>query len=560
MKTSVSAYTEAAKLHETNGDERHAGIALLHAAGARYLRLNDWRGTADLAGQVRQSIDHADAPGLAAFALRVEGAALDQEAGSIESNPTIRNRTRERARERLTEAAGEFSALGMNYEAGYALNYRGVSYQDDGERELARTDFRQALELFHKSADRPAQALSLQSLATMDYEDGSLTDAMREFDQALALIPRNTDSENYAHTLHNSALPLQILGRFDDAIARYYESGQILRGLGDRDGEARALHGMGMALRQAGEPERAREFLRQAIELRNATGAKREQAYSLVGLGQIELDEGNTDTAIALDNQAVALVSTSNDRAVSLLALAQDHIAAGEPALARHQLEQILQLGLPATHRYLGQALTELGTLDALEGNAAASDDAFSRAIAIHKGNGSDLEQARALYRRAEARMRAGNTRSVLSDTASALRLFEQVGLQGTQAESRASFRASYRGVVELRIAAQIADAEAAGRLGDADQAQKLLRAAFASSDESRAQLLQEGNPDFSASDAPPDIAGATQGHLRTARRQAPAQGSPAGGRRTRYRTARVAQQGYFLVASEGIADREPDR
>ena len=95
--------------------------------------------------------------------------------------------------------------------------------------------------------------------------------------------------------------------------------------------------------------------------------------------------------------------------------------------------------------------------------------------------------------------MRVGDTPSVLSETADALRLFEEVGLLGTQAESRALFRASYRGVVELRIAAQLAKAEAAGLQGDADQAQKLLRAAIASSDQSRAQLLQEGGADFSA-------------------------------------------------------------
>ncbi len=256
----ADAYAAAAELHVKNDDDRSAGIALLHAAGARYLRLSDWQGAADLARHAGSALDDADARELAAFALRVEGAALDQLADAIDESGD-RDEIVASARDKLSEAAERFSQLGMPYEAGYALNYRGVSYQNGGKRDLARADFKQALGLFRKAGDKPAQALSLQSLATLSHEDGRLADAMREFDAALALIPRDEDPANYAHTLHNSARPLQVLGRFDEAIARYYEADQILHQLGDRDGEARALHGMGMSLRYAGEPERAKEFL-----------------------------------------------------------------------------------------------------------------------------------------------------------------------------------------------------------------------------------------------------------------------------------------------------------
>lgn len=503
----AAAYSAAADLHWKNGDDRRAGIALLHAAGARYARLADWRGASELAARAVPKLENGDAPALAAFALRVEGAALDQEADSIESDLKARDQLIAHARERLSDAARRFLAFGLSYEAGYALNYRGVSYQNNGERDQARADFEQALGLFRKAGDKPAQALSLQSLATLSHEDGRLADAIREFDAALALIPRDQDAGNYAHTLHNSARPLQVLGRFDEAIARYYEAGQILRQLGDRDGEARALHGMGTTLRYAGELQQARELLRAAINLRGETGVKKEQAISMFVLGQIEREEGNIDAAIALHNQAVALVTAPHERAQALLALAQDHIAARNFPTAVQKLNTILQLDLPKTHHYLGLALTELGVAESLEGNAAAADDAFTRAIAVHKANGSDLEQARTLYRRAEARMRAGDTQSVLADTASALRLFESVGLQGTQAESRASFRATYRGTVELRIAAYLADAEAAQLRGDSDQAQKLLRIAFATSDQSRAQLLTDaGASGFNAGGAPPEL------------------------------------------------------
>jgi tetratricopeptide (TPR) repeat protein len=491
-EASAAAYVAAADLYAKNGDDRRAGIALLHAAGARYTRLADWRGAADLAARAGRLLEQADAPEFAAFALRLEGAALAQVADAANSTPAVHQQVIERARQRLSEAAKRFEALGLAYEAGYAFNYRGVSYQDAGERDQSRADFRRALDLFRIANDKPAQALSLQSLATLSHEEGRLADAIQKFDAALALIPRNEDPENYAHTLHNSAVPLRVLGRFDEAIARFYEAGQILHQYGDRDGEARALHGMATALKYAGEPQNAKVLLHAAIKLRSASGAKREQAISLFVLGQIERDAGHIGAAIALHDQAAALVSAPHDRAQALLALGQDHLAAGNLAMARQMIGEILRLDLPATHRYLGLALTENGILESRAGNTAAATDALDRAIAIHRTNGSELEEARALYRRAEAWMRTDNVNAVLADTENALRLFGAIGLQGTHAESRASFRASYRGAVELHIAALLANAGAAEKLGDSKQAQQLLRAALEASDRSRAVLLTE--------------------------------------------------------------------
>ncbi|MFZ2509163.1 MAG: CHAT domain-containing tetratricopeptide repeat protein [Steroidobacteraceae bacterium] len=502
----AGAFAAAARLYKTNGDDRSAGIALLHAAGARYLRLSDWQGTADLAQWAGRALDEGDAPEFSAFALRVEGAALDQLADTLDESG-VREEIVASARKKLSKAAERFSKLGMPYEAGYALNYRGVSYQNGGERNLARADFEQALGLFRKVGDRPAQALSLQSLATLSHEEGRLADAMREFDAALAFIPREENLENYAHTLHNSARPLQVLGRFDEAIARYYEAGQILHQLGDRDGEARALHGMGISLRYAGEPERAKNFLIAAIDLRGATGSRREQAFSLSALGQIERDEGHIAKAIAIHREAAAQVNVPNDRAVTLHALAQDLAAAGVLEAGRRVLDEMLALDLPRTHRYIGLAQLELGALESLEGNAKASDEAFARALAVHKANGSELEQARTLYRRAEAKLRINDTRAALADTANALRLFDDVSLQGTQAEGRAAFRTTYRGAVELRISAFLAEAEVAQRNGDALLAQRNLRQAFSASDRARAQLLTDARAlAFNARNAAPEL------------------------------------------------------
>ena len=220
---------------------------------------------------------------------------------------------------------------------------------------------------------------------------------------------------------------------------------------------------------------------------------RREQAISLVALGRIERDAGNLKAAIDLHRRAAGLVDAPNDRARTLLALAEDYLAAGELAAARGALNDILALDLARLHRHRGLALTELGALEALEGRPDESRVAFSGAIAIHQENGSELELARALHRRAEAMLAVGDDEAVLADTEAALRLFEGVGLAGTQAEGRAAFRSSYRGTVELRMAALLRTADSARSRGDADAAQRLIRAALNASDRSRAQLLTDG-------------------------------------------------------------------
>ncbi|MGH8223149.1 MAG: CHAT domain-containing protein, partial [Woeseiaceae bacterium] len=366
------------------------------------------------------------------------------------------------------------------------------SFHVSGERERARDDYRKALDLFRSASDKPAQALSLQSLALQSHEDGRLSDAMREFDEALALIPRDEDPENYAHTLHNSAWPLRVVGRFDEAEARFYEAAKILHKRGDRDGEARALHGLGTTLMYAGEPQRASELLEAAIRLRGETGAKREQAVSLFALGQLERDAGQIERAIAHHEEALALVTAPHDLAQARLFLARAYLADEQFAHARRELNEILRLDLPATHRYIGLALAELGGLGSLAGRTEASREYFARAIKILDANGSDLELARTLVRRAEALLRMGNTKGAVADTGVAIKQLEDIGLQSLQAESRAAFRASYRDAVELQIAARLTEADLLKRSGNDSRAQQLLRSALTASDDARAHLLDD--------------------------------------------------------------------
>ncbi|MBX3703937.1 MAG: CHAT domain-containing protein [Steroidobacteraceae bacterium] len=491
-REAADAYALAAKAWSEAGDGQRSGLALLHESGARYVRQSDWRLSSDLAARAFARLDTGNSPAHAAYALRLEGAALNELANASNYELELRAATLERAQARLLEAESRFRQLAMPYEAGYAASYRGVSRDEAGDKVAARADFRTALAHFRAAGDPPAQALVLQSLAYQSHEDGRAADAAREFEQALAMIPRDADPANYAHTLHNSALPLRVLGRFDEAIARYHEAADILNRLGDRDGEARSLHSLGILMMNIGETERARELLRTAVGLRTETGARREQAIGLINLADLERAAGRHREALDLDLRALDLSVSPPELSRVLPALVRDHLAAGDHAAARSRLDALLKLGLPATHRALGVAYTELADLELQAGNADAAWTHFARAIAIHRANGSELDHARTLERRARARLLTGDAAGASDDSAAALTQFESVGVQALQADARAAFRASYRQAVALHIEALLAQSQSSARSGDAEQTQRLWHAAFLTSDRTRAQRLAE--------------------------------------------------------------------
>lgn len=500
----AAAYEMAARFWREAGDRRQEGLALLHAAGVRYLRHADWRASAGLAADAFARLESAHRPADAAFALRLEGAALDQLANAANFDLRRRAATVERAQEQLSRAAERFDELGMAYEAGYAMSYRAVSRAMAGDVPGANADFEAALARFRQAGDGPAQAVALQSIAHQSFEDGRISDAVRQFEEALALIPRDEEPANYAHTLHNSALPLRVLGRFDEAMEREHESASILRRLGDRDGEARALHALGLILMSTGEIERAAEPLRAAVRLRGETGVRREQGITLITLAENERAMGRHDAALELDRQALDLLVAPHDRARGLMSLARDYLAAGNDRLARRQLEAILALGLPDTHRMRVLAQVELALLEQRAGRADRSEDYFGRAIAVQESSGADVDLAQTLQRRAAARFERGDAAGALEDATAALARFEAIGVNALHAEARAAFRASYRDAVELRIAALLERSQA---LRDADgaEASRLRRAAFDTSDRARAQLLAEAAP-ASASSAPREL------------------------------------------------------
>jgi tetratricopeptide (TPR) repeat protein len=423
-------------------------------------------------------------------AVRLEGAAIHAVAETLDGR--ARDATYESARRRLTIAAQLAEQRGLPYEAAFAFNYRGVTYQYQGRAAQAQADYERALGLFRSAGHAPGQSMSIGSLALLHHEQGEFRAAIARFDEALALTSEAESPVGYAYTLYSSALPLRVLGQFDAAIARYQRAGELLRALGDPSEEARALHGIALVLRHAGEPERARVLLAEALRIQETVRNTRETFTALVALADIDREAGRYADAVALLDRARPLAGQPHQHARVLLDLAEIERATGDPASAEEQLRQVLALELPPAHPRRGRAWLALASLAADAGRGKEAQDAFAEALRVAEQNGAELEQVDVLSVRAEFQLTRGETAAALADSARAIEILEAVGAAGSHGQQRAIFLATRRRAYELQIAGLLAIATADERSGRATAAAQGRMAALAASEHSRMGALLE--------------------------------------------------------------------
>jgi tetratricopeptide (TPR) repeat protein len=486
----AAQFSEAARLRRSIGDPAGTGRNLLQEAGVRLQSLGEWQLSRERAQAAARMLKRTQESVLEVRAARLEGAAIHGIAQTLDG--AVRDASYDSARRRLTAAARLAEQRGLPYEAAYAFNYRGVTYQYQGLAAQAQADYERALELFRAAGHAPGQSMSIDSLALLHHEQGEFRAAVARFDEALALTSESQSPINYAHTLYNSALPLRVLGQFDAAIARYQRAGELLRPLEDPSDEARSLHGIALVLRHAGEPERARVLLAEALKIQATTGNKRETFTALVALAEIDREAGRYADAATFLGRARPLAGQPTQQARVLLGLAETARATGDPAGAQGHLREVLALELPPAHPHRGRAWLALASLAADAGQEKDAQDAFAESLRVSLENGAELEQVEVLSRRAEFRLARGDADAALEDSTRALEILEAVGASGSHGQQRAVFLATRRRAYELHIAGLLAIATADDRAGRTAAAAQGRTAALAASERSRMGALLE--------------------------------------------------------------------
>ncbi len=245
------------------------------------------------------------------------------------------------------EALNTFRTINDRRGEAQALHEMARTYNDLGERELARDYHQQALTTRRANDDKLGAAQSLHNLGNVHGNLGDVPTALKHFDEALALRRELSDKRGELVTLNGLGSLWANRGDFKKATTYYEQVQQLARDTNDRRSEAEAVFGLGRFARQQGQPEKALTFYEQALSLYQAMGNRGGEASVLQGMGVAYLVSNDHAQAIDYLQRAVTLARESKNPAIEAQALnplADAYEASGAMDQARATYDEALKL------------------------------------------------------------------------------------------------------------------------------------------------------------------------------------------------------------------------
>jgi DNA-binding SARP family transcriptional activator len=264
----------------------------------------------------------------------------------------------------------------------------------------ATTIFGHALGAARRTGDRVAEALVLNEIGSVNWQQSRFHQASEHFRQALALSRAAGDRAGEARALSNMGLAEKDLDRYEQAAGYQKEAAAIYRDIGDRLGEARALGGIGLARQRQGRYQEAADYHRQTLDMFRELGDRAGEAWALVRLGNVDLRLGLCQHAAGYYQQALALFqeirSTSNQAEV-LARLGDAYLALSRYEQAAGNFEQALAMSRELGDRILeAEVQNGLGEVVLQTGDANKASTHHAIALRLASETGSPLTQAQA--------------------------------------------------------------------------------------------------------------------------------------------------------------------
>jgi CHAT domain-containing protein len=386
-----------------------------------------------------------------------EDARLVEAERAIERGDALRGMSREEALRAALRAYGDardtcrvLDDAHCESEAwlGLGLAHRGLS-----ENAEALAAYEVSLARARISGDRWAEAFILQNIALVYRTWGEIGQSRRYYEQAIDVSRLSNDVRARGEASSGLARIAFEYGDNAEALRLYEDALGVARSLGNRRGESYALNGVGTVYYMWGDFDRAVDAYRGALALRQAAGDTLGQASTLSNIGLARLDSGEPAAALPPLARALALARQLGNRrteAETLLVRGRALEQMGQRTVARAAYAGASQLATAVGDRRLeGEALTALALV------APAGADAERRAsdaLAIWRRLGDPVGEAQALLGLASVERAAGKLDAALVSATRALELIEQQRRGIPSQGLRASYLASTRGAIELRI------------------------------------------------------------------------------------------------------------
>lgn len=508
-RLAARSYQEAASLLAKNARSVLLANAQ-HAEAAMYnYDLRDWAQTDAHANAAAETYAAAGELANRARALAIGAEARMEIASASSPQGAAGSSTRADAfaavRASLTELAAFHSRRSERYDEGRALNNVAISYHLQGSYQDALRAYQRALAVFEQANEQSGEAMVLQNSALVSYELGHFSEAATQYARVLELAREEDDPQAYAFFLSNSAMANEATGHFDIALQQFNQGLRLAMALQDSYIQGVILHNVASVYDQLGDRERALELYRQALPLRAAQVNPQGRTSTLRAIGNILREQGKAAEGLAVHAEALSLAVKPQMRTRIEMQMARDLGALGRPAEAQERLQSVLNSAGLGDEVTRGRALAERSAYLVSQGNpkqARADLQTAQRIFQKYEASEDELEAWVSLAQLSRSR---GAREEALGELDRALALAEQVRLQTSNPELRATVLQPLRPAFDLKIEILAERYSAAGT--SAAERATLARRALATAEQARARALEDFQQfDVSAPGVPADV------------------------------------------------------
>ena len=263
-----------------------------------------------------------------------------------------------------------------------------------GHPREARNWLTKALPRIQRSGDRAALRKAVNYLGVADVELGALDDAQQVFDRVLELAQLDGDDLLLARATNNLGTIANMRGDRVKALTLYQLAIPSYQRLGNAKGLAECFHNIAISYRYLGQLQRADEYEQQAMHY-----AREARIPRLLALGRLERAE------ISLRSGDAELAEVGARRAASEFATLSDKMREGDAL------------------RLVGAAALARRRYD-------VARDALDTAVALARHHESALNEAEALFVRAQLAEATRDTRQTSEDARASIAIYERMGAE----------------------------------------------------------------------------------------------------------------------------------
>lgn len=255
-------------------------------------------------------------------------------------------------------------ALALEHEIGHlggeatVITQLGTLYSNQGEHEIAKKSFEQAMKIFEEQGDIAAATGLSVDLAGELTAQGQLADGDEIYRKALDSAVRIHDKYIQAVVQYDLGFDQAVEGDLESAAASYRQALTLFQEAGDKEHDISLVKSLGEVAMLQGDVATARGYFQQAMNMPGASQHKLQVAEAEMDLDQLALDEGRDASALEPSIRRIADVfrqgederfnNALDDQALSLALLSRCLLSERQMAAALHTIHQAVLVAMKA--------------------------------------------------------------------------------------------------------------------------------------------------------------------------------------------------------------------